>query len=256
MSATKWILGALGFVMGGPIGAIVGVVMGALFDGITGMSVYSSPNESSDAGGRSFSGASRHVTGGDIRITILVLIACVMKADGKVLKSEVTFIKPYLLRWYGEEGAKQALQVLKQLLERDMDYATIAAQVKDNINYSNRLEIVNILLQLAYADGEIDSSELRMIERIAAGMGVTPTDVQSMTALYMKGRDADWAYKALEIASDATDDEVKKAYRRMAMKYHPDKVTDAAQEVKDNATEKFRAIHEAYEHIKTVRGIK
>ena len=62
-------------------------------------------------------------------------------------------------------------------------------------------------------------------------------------------------YEVLGISPNATDDEVKKAYRRMAMKYHPDKVANAGEEIRQQATDKFRAINEAYEHIKQQRGI-
>ena len=80
-------------------------------------------------------------------------------------------------------------------------------------------------------------------------------DYQSILALYQRHKDVNWAYTAVEIQSDATDEEVKKAYRRMAMKYHPDKVANAGEEIRKQATEKFRGINEAYEHIKKQRGI-
>ena len=62
-------------------------------------------------------------------------------------------------------------------------------------------------------------------------------------------------YKVLGVKNDASQDEIKKAYRRMAMKYHPDKVANAGEEIRQQATEKFRKINEAYEHIKKARGM-
>jgi DnaJ like chaperone protein len=70
----------------------------------------------------------------------------------------------------------------------------------------------------------------------------------------MKHVDRDWAYKSLEIEPSATDEEIKKAYRRMAKKYHPDKVNELGEDVKKSATEKFRSINEAYESLKKQRG--
>jgi len=67
--------------------------------------------------------------------------------------------------------------------------------------------------------------------------------------------DRDWAYKSLEIEPTATDDEIKKAYRKMAKKYHPDLVNELGEDVKKSATEKFRSINEAYESLKKQRGI-
>lgn len=246
MSKSKWILGGLGFVLGGPIGALIGVIIGSVFDGFTSL-----PDTVDDD-----TTSTPHTTRGDIQVSFLVLIACVMKADGRVLKSEVNFIKPYLVQLYGENGAKQALQLLKKLLEKDIEYTSVCSQIKQNVNYSTRLEIVHMLLDLANADGDFAQAEQTVIYNIALGLGLALNDYKSLEALYKKVQDPNWAYTALEIDPSATDEEVKKAYRRMAMKYHPDKVTNAGDEVQQKATEKFRAINEAYEHIKSLRNMK
>ena len=249
----KWIFGGLGFVLGGPIGALIGVALGSLFDGA---GDWKRLWEGQQEGSSTESDTHHRATEGDIRISLLVLIACVMKADGRVLKSEVQFIKPYLLKTYGEEGGKEALQMLKKMLEQDIDVVAVSRQIGRNVNYSTRLEIIHMLLDLANADGEFAQQEQDIIEQIAACMSISPKDYQSMAAMYRKTRDANWAYTALEIEPTATDEEVKKAYRRMAMKYHPDKVANAGEEVRRQATEKFRSIKEAYEHIKLLRRME
>ncbi len=265
MGSGKWILGGLGFVLGGPIGALIGVFVGSLID----MSAHALTDGTDDtafgetdtghaAGSRRTDGGydSRRATVGDIRVSMVVLFACVIKADGRVLKSEVNYIKPFLLRNYGEQGAKEALLLLKQLLEKDIDEQAVSEQIGQHVNYSTRLEIVHFLFELAKADGEISPEEIEVISRIATHIGLTNADYQSLAALYQRKQDPNWAYTALEIAPSATDDEVKKAYRHMAMKYHPDKVANAGEEVRQQATEKFRAINEAYETIKTARNLK
>ena len=248
MSLGKWILGGLGFAVGGPIGALIGVFIASLFDS----------SHTIEAGehrqGIPHPGRS-HTTQGDIRVSIIVLLACVIKADGRILKSEINSIKPFLLRNFGEESAKQALQLLKQLLEQDINPVAVSQQIRQHVNYSVRLELVHMLLEVAKADGEVADSECQVIETIAVNMGITDTDYQSLLSLYRKHTDTNWAYTALEIEPSATDDEVKKAYRRMAMKYHPDKVANAGENIRQQATEKFRAINEAYEHIKSLRGM-
>ena len=104
-------------------------------------------------------------------------------------------------------------------------------------------------------DGNIDPIELQVIERIAKAMSIQNADFQSILALYQRQKDINWAYTALEISPSSSNDEVKKAYRRMAMKYHPDKVANAGEDIRQQATEKFRGINEAYEHIKQQRGL-
>ena len=248
MSLGKWILGGLGFAVGGPIGALIGVFIASLFDS----------SHTIEAGeyqqGIPHPDRTR-TTQGDIRVSIIVLLACVIKADGRVLKAEINSIKPFLLRNFGEEGAKQALQLLKQLLEQDINPVAVSQQIRQHVNYSVRLELVHMLLEVAKADGDVADSECQVIETIAVNMGIADADYQSLLSLYRKHTDTNWAYTALEIEPTATDDEVKKAYRRMAMKYHPDKVANAGEAVRQQATEKFRAINEAYEHIKSLRGM-
>ena len=246
--------------LSGPIGAILGAILGSMVD--KGIAVLSSDNSSGNTGtydrtgrsGTTYSG--RRASVGDIRVSILVLIACVMKADGRLLKSELEHVKAYLRANYDEAGAKQALQLLKQLLEKDIDPVSVSRQIGENVNYSTRLEIVHMLLDLANVDGDFDPREQQVIEQIAAGMGLSQADYNSLAALYQKTKDPNWAYTVLEIEPTASDDEVKKAYRRMALRYHPDKVAGAGEEVVKNATEKFRAVNEAYEAIKAGRGIK
>lgn len=248
MSLGKWILGGLGFAVGGPIGALIGVFIASLFDSSRTIEA-GEYQQSIPHPGRT------RTTQGDIRVSIIVLLACVIKADGRVLKAEINSIKPFLLRNFGEEGAKQALQLLKQLLEQDINPVAVSQQIRQYVNYSVRLELVHMLLEVAKADGEVADSECQVIETISTNMGIADADYQSLLSLYRKHTDTNWAYTALEIEPSATDDEVKKAYRRMAMKYHPDKVANAGEAVRQQATEKFRAINEAYEHIKSQRGM-
>ena len=247
MSAGKWILGTLGFVLGGPIGSIIGVLIASLFE--------KSGLDNQTSSGTSRTSRAQRTTAGDVRVSIIVLIACVIKSDGRVLKSEINYVKPFLLRTFGEAGAKQALLLLKELLKQDIDAKAVAQQIGQHINYSTRLELVHLLLAVANADGELHELELEIISSISMNMSVQDADYQSILALYQRSKDANWAYTALEITPSATNEEVKKAYRRMAMKYHPDKVANAGEEIRQQATDKFRAINEAYEHIKQQRGI-
>lgn len=251
MGAAKWILGGLGFVMGGPIGAIIGVVIGKLFEGSAALPQgdYQPSGNTQDSYRRQTASAN------DVRVSLLVLIACVMKADGRVKKVELDMVKQFLVRNYGEQGALQALQVLKHLLEQPINPTEVAAQIATYVNYSTRLELVHFLLELANSDGDFADSEKQVIDQIVVALHLSDADYRSLLALYQKAQDPNWAYQALEIEPGATNDEVKKAYRRMAMKYHPDKVAGAGEEIREKATEKFRAVNEAYEAIKKQRGM-
>ena len=238
----KFIGGGLGFVLGGPIGALIGFALGSMFDGTQ---ILTSTHTL----------ASNRTTEGDFKMSLLVLMACIMKADGRVDKAELAVVKKFLVANFGEQGALEALQILKNLLNQPIDETEVATQIGQYMNYSSKLELLHLLFNIAYADGEVVSSELATIQRIANIFHIDRLDFESIKAPYMKQVDRDWAYKSLEIESSATDEEIKKAYRRMAMKYHPDKVNDLGDEVKKSATEKFRSINEAYENLKKKRGI-
>ncbi|MCM1034252.1 MAG: TerB family tellurite resistance protein [Paludibacter sp.] len=254
MHIGKWILGGLGFVLGGPIGAVVGVVLASFLE--DGSRVLPEAEQEFRQTTHQNNTRTHRPSQGDIHISILVLIACTMKADGHVRKSELDAVKRFLVRTYGKQQALEALQVLKQLLEQTINPDAVARQIAQNVNYSTRLEILHFLLDLAHTDGEYAPTEQQLIAQIAVALGIRPTDFRSLSALYEKDKNPDWAYQALEIQPSATNDEVKKAYRRMAMKYHPDKVASAGEDIRQKATEKFRAINEAYEYIKQQRGIK
>ena len=257
MSIGKWLLGGLGFVLGGPIGAVIGIIVATFIEDVPTLTSGSdnSSGEATTGSTDNPSGNRARVTPNDIKISILVLAACVMKADGHVKKTELEVVKDFLRKNYGEQ-AQEALQILKKLLESQIDHVAVSQQIRQYVNYSTRLTILQFLVNIAIADGEINSQELSMVEQIALSMGISQQDFDSIVAIYKPRRDANWAYTALEIEVTATDDEVKKAYRKMAMKYHPDKVASAGDDIKQKANEKFRAINEAYEHIKLLRGMK
>ena len=178
MSASKWILGGLGFVLGGPIGALIGVGIASLFD--TGSQRAEEYTQDIPHSSRT---RTTRATQGDVRVSIIVLLACVIKADGRVLKSEISYIKPFLVRNFGEEGAKQALQLLKQLLEQDINPAQVAQQIRQYVNYSVRLELVHLLLEVAKADGEVVEAETQIIEQIAIHMGISTADYHGVELL-------------------------------------------------------------------------
>ena len=237
----KWIGGGLGWAFGGPIGALIGYAVGSMFDG-------------TEIGTSRSIGPSR-TTEGDFKMSLLVLMACIMKADGRIDKAELAVVKKFLVSNFGEQGALEALPVLKNLLDQQINETDVATQIGQHLNYSSKLELLHLLFNIAYADGEVVASELTTIKRIADIFRIDSLDFESIKAPYMKTVDRDWAYKSLEIETSATNDEIKKAYRRMAMKYHPDKVNDLGEDVKKSATEKFRSINEAYENLKKQRGI-
>ncbi len=236
----KWLGGGLGFVMGGPIGGLLGFLVGSVIDSTT---VHTSTYTTGNSGTRQ----------GDFGMSLLVLVAAVMKADGSVVKSELDYVKQFFVRQFGQESAKQATLMLKDILKQDIPVRDVCEQIKGNMDYSSRLQLLHLLFNVSLADSTIHRSEIELLEKISTYLGVTSVDFISIKNMFIPETDS--SYKILEIAPSATNDEVKKAYRRMAMKYHPDKVSHLGDDFRKTADEKFKKVNEAYDKIKKERNM-
>ncbi len=231
----KWIGGALGWAFGGPIGAIMGFAFGSMLDGATVTKV------------------DQRTQHGDFIASLLVLTAAVMKADKKILKSELDYVKKFFLRQFGANATDQNMLLLREILKQEIPIRDVCLQIKQNMEYSVRLELIHFLFGIAASDGHVHLNEIAVVEDIARYLNIQINDVASIKAMFIK--DAESAYKILEITHDATDDEVKKAYRKMAVKYHPDKVSHLGKDIQNAAKEKFQQLNAAYEQIKKQRGM-
>ncbi len=233
----KWIAGGLGWAFFGPLGGILGFTLGALLEG--------APTVQHGVRGRT--------TTGDFAMSLIVLMAAVMKADGKVVRSELDFVKKYLMGAFGEESAKEALGMLRNTLKQNIPLNDVCLQIRHHMNYSSRLQLLHLLYGLSGADGRVNENELAVIDSIAGQLGITAKDKDSVKSMFVPQTDA--SYTILEISPTATDSEVKKAYRRMAVKYHPDKVSHLGDDFRKLANEKFKKVNEAYKNIKKERNI-
>lgn len=238
----KWIGGGLGWALGGPIGAIIGFGVGSMIDG----------GRDAVKTGTNVGYGGRTTTGGYV-MSLLVLVAAVMKADGKVLKSELDYVKKFLVQNFGETSATEAIKMLKDILNQTIPINDVCWQIQQNMNYSARLQLLHFLYGIAQADGQVDASEQQTIAQISREMGISHSDYESIQAMFVPNTEGD--FKILEIEPTATNEELKKAYRRMAMKYHPDKVSHLGEEFQKAANEKFQKVNQAYEKIKKERKI-
>ena len=236
----KWLGGGLGFVMGGPIGGLLGFIVGSVIDSTTGTTTE-------------YSSTPRKTAQGDFGVSLLVLVAAVMKADGAVVKSELDYVKQFFVRQFGKESAKEAILLLKDILKQDIMVRDICVQISKNMDYSSRLQLLHLLFNVSLADGKVNKAETELIEKISGALGISSSDFVSIRNMFIPETDS--SYKILEVEPSATNDEVKKAYRKMAMKYHPDKVSHLGDDFRKTADEKFKKVNEAYEKIKKERNM-
>ncbi len=232
----KWIGGGLGWAFGGPIGAILGFAMGSVLDGVKVEKGF-------------YQGTAR----GDFAMSLLVLSAAVMKADGKVVKSELEYVRNFFLSQFGTEETNRLIRILKEVLNQEINLREVSVQVGQFMDYPSRLQLLHYLFGIATADRQIDIAEQQVIEQISGYMGIDSSDFASIKAMFV--RNINNAYDILELTPDTTDEEVKKAYRRLAVQYHPDKVAHLGEDIKKAATEKFQNLNAAYDQVKKQRGM-
>ena len=191
----------------------------------------------------------------DIPTMLMALSAAVMKADGKVLKAELDYVKQFFSQQFGNQFNSRHLQVLKQFLDSDrIPLNEICSDIRNRMPAEVRAQLVHYLFGIAKADGNVAESELKSIENIANLLGVSQQEFISLKNMFY--RDVNSDYKILGVTASASNEEVKKAYRKMAIAHHPDKVASMGEEYQKGAQEKFLKIQEAYENIKKNRGFK
>jgi DnaJ like chaperone protein len=235
MGFSKWIGATLGWSFGGPIGAIIGMALGSLLDSSTkGETVYTQNQPSTRSG--------------DFEVSLLVLASIVIKADGKQDQRELDFVRAQFVQMYGKERANKAFSLFKEIAKQPhISTRQVCLQIRQMMDHASRLQLLHFLFGIAKADGHVADSEINVIGLIASYLGVNARDFESIKAMFYKSSDT--AYKILEIEPNATLTEIKKAYRKMAKKYHPDKVLHLGKEHQKGAEEKFRKVQEAYEHL-------
>lgn len=245
----KWLGGTLGWAFGGPIGALLGFALGTIYDNASG-DLITWQGEQPERPGRS----RPQTTRADFEASLLVLTAAVMKADDTVMRSELDFVKRFFVAQFGESRAAELLLSLRELLKQHIQADAVAAQIGQFMDPSSRLQLLHYLFQLAKADGVVHGREVDIIARIATHMRISTADFNSIKAMFVS-QTRESAYEILEIPASSTDEEVKKAYRRMAVKYHPDKVSHLGEEHQRMANEKFQRLTEAYDQVKKERGL-
>lgn len=240
----KWIGAVLGYTYLRFGGAVLGYFVGSMIDGLMKQSSNISFKTSSY----------RTMESNQFELNLLALAAMVIKADKKVEEKELRFVRNYFIANYGTDYAAIIFSRFnKEIKKEAQDLSKIARLFVTSTPYNTRLQIVHFLFGIANADGSVSQPEINKIEQIAAALGIRRIDIESVKAMFIQ--QAGNAYKILEIDSNATDAEVKKAYRTMAKKHHPDKLTTVDQALKKGAQEKFQQVQAAYEKIQKERGL-
>lgn len=243
----------IGFIAAGPIGGIVGFLIGMYVEYVS-----KGDSESEEGGYENPRSNVYDRPGGsgynDFSMSLLILIAATMNADGVTMKSELDMVKRMLVRTYGETKAKQMLLMLREMIKERHDVTVVCRQIRNRMVYSQRLELMHVLFRVSRADSDINAQEMQLLNYIAVHLGITTPDFLSLRAMFVETPDSD--FKILDVESNASEEDVKKAYRKMAMRFHPDKLLGLGESEKKAAQEKFVRVQKAYENIKKRKGWK
>lgn len=254
----------MGFMAMGPLGALAGFAIGSLFDTA---SKEQQQYDSKEEQGNNETERMYEGRRNSFLFSLLVMASYIIKADGRVMHSEMEFVRQFLRVNFGEAAVSEGEQILLNLFEERKRTEQVngigaykqtirecGAQISFNLTIEERLQLLNFLVKIAQSDGNVCSAEIDALKETALWMGLSQKELESM--LNLKSNTLEDAYKVLEISPEATNDEVRAAYRKLALKHHPDRVATLGEDVRRAAEEKFQRINNAKERIYKARGMK
>jgi len=243
-SFSRWLGAGLGWTFGGPIGGLIGFALGGLFDGLSKADLKTFQETHKDP---------RQAAAVDFEMSLLVLAAVVIKADKKIDQRELDFVRLSFVQMFGKERANAAFRLFKGIVAKNkISTREVCAQIRQHVTHASRLQLLHFLFGIAKADGLVSSSEVQAIKTIAGYLYISVADFESIKAMFYKSTDN--AYTILGLSKTATVTEIKKAYRTLVKKHHPDKLQHLDDAQLKGAQEKFMQIQQAYESIQKERG--
>lgn len=254
MGFSEWIGASIGWALGGPVGAVIGMALGGFVGNIANEGKRTIFEEQQRRNKNYRSRQRRPQTqSGDFEVSLLILASIVIKADNHQDQRELDFVRRQFVSMYGKARANHAFKLFKNISQqKNISKRQVCTQIKSMMDHPSRLQLLHFLFGIAKADGHVTAAEMRVIYTMSGYLGISSKDYESIKAMFYNS--ADNAYKVLEINKNATVIEIKKAYRKMAKKYHPDRVIHLGKEHQQGAEEKFRQVQSAYEHLQKERG--
>ncbi len=263
MAYGKWIGAAIGAFSGGVLGALAGYAIGSLFDKAveTGKQDFN-PDDTSHAFSENERQRREEEARNGFLFSLMVLSAHIIQADGKIMHSEMETVRRFLRNNFGYAAEQQGNDILLRLFDYRKQYGEAlwnrqireaCLQMRSIMPDEHRLQLLAFLAEIVKADGNIHPDEISAMHDIASLLGFNTNIINQLLSLGCTNIND--AYMVLGVSPDATDDEVRKAYRDMVKRNHPDLVATLGEDVKEAAKKKMQEINEAKEKIFKERGM-
>ncbi len=249
----KMVGGTIGFMIGGPIGAVAGAAFGHTF-------VDKKNGDQSFIDSKIYQ---RLSYGEEAQLTFFVaafsMLAKIAKADGRVSEKEIESIDSFMLNdlHLDSQSKQSAINIFRQAVNSPETFEDFAIQFYNT--FSNQPRIIDLMMDILFrvsaADGGITPEEDHLLLSAARIFHYSPSDYTRLKSIYV--RESNRFYSVLQCDETASNDEIKKQYRKLVSEYHPDKIASKGlpEEFIKFAGDKFREIQEAYNHIKKERKI-
>lgn len=191
---------------------------------------------------------------------LVQILIHISKIDGHVSKEEISTIQnffQYNLR-YSQTQMSWVKNLIKDAISSRQPLEQLLEEFKNSFTYEPRLILLELIYQLIYTKDPISQQEVSIARKIATYLEITDYDLNTIEAKYRyRGRqqheqsvnDAAKHYATLGLKPGASKDEIKKAYRKLSMQYHPDKVRHLGEEFRKVAEEKMKEINAAHDYL-------
>ena len=237
----KIIGGTTGFALGGPLGAIIGMMIGGSFD--RSARKFSSSNQISQQQKKNV-----------FALCIIVLSAKIAKADGEVTKEEIyTFKEKFNIQ---SEEMSEVSKIFNEAKKSSFGFKNIADQV-GNLFSDNKVlleQLLNNLFYIAEADGLTSSNEVEVLRSISQSFHFNETDFQRIFHSRLNNKESD-PYKILGVTREDSDNNIRKKWIELSKEHHPDYLIAKGmpKEFIKEANKELSSINLAYDKIKELR---
>lgn len=255
-SYIKWVFMVIGAIKFKWLGAFLGFFTGLYIENILTNGVKHYFNSGNDE-----NAYTRSITFTSYQNNLLILIAAILRSNQVITKAQSFYILKYFFRQFGERNGKALYQKLKETIRLDLDLQTATVFMASTTNRDGKIQIITFLFGIAFIDNILLPNEKTVLENIARAIGLTQNDFESIISQAKQRKtfvsttkyvSVSSHYNVLGIKENSSNDEIKKAYRKLVLEYHPDR-TKLDPKI---AAQKFQEVQEAYDKIREVKGLK